>query len=115
MVQIIDLRPEWADYIAKEVSTWNCRYPPPIRLLAEIFIAGTYWLRTLDSAQKPPPLNFRETRPPWLSTPGSVEDPTMQIERLTFSGWLWETYHSLRVTGSSRDDKAGINIILWAF
>ena len=65
--------------------------------------------------QKVPTVDFRETRPPRLSTDVSVEDPTMKIERLTFFGWVWEPYHSLRVTGASKDDKSGIYLRLWAF
>ena len=85
----------WADDIATEVINWNCREPPPIRLLGEIVIACAHWLRMLDSVQKYPPVDIRETRPPWLSTDGSVENPTMQIEHITFFGWVWEYYHSL--------------------
>ena len=44
-----------------------------------------------------------------------MEDPTMKIERLTFFGWVWEPYHSLRVTEASKDDKAGIYLSLWEF
>ena len=44
-----------------------------------------------------------------------MEDPTIQIERIEFFGWVWEPYHSLIVTGSSRDDKAGIDITISAF
>ena len=39
----------------------------------------------------------------------------MKIERLAFFGWLWEPYHSLRLTGSYKDDKSGIDIIRWKF
>ena len=84
MVQLLDLRTNWADDIFTEVSNWNCRYPPPVQLLDEISTAGAYWLRTFDSVQKDLPVNFRETQPPWLSTARYVEDPTMQIESLAF-------------------------------
>ena len=72
MGQLLDLRPERADDIATEVSKWNCRDPPPILLRAEVVITGAYWLRMLDSLQKCPHVDFCETRPPWLSTAGSV-------------------------------------------
>ena len=61
--QLLDIRPEWVDDIATEISNWNCRDPPLIRILAEIGIAGAYWLRTLESVQKSPLVDFRETRP----------------------------------------------------
>ena len=32
--QLFDLRPEWADDIDTEVSNWNCREPPSIRILS---------------------------------------------------------------------------------
>ena len=84
MGQILDLRPEWADDISTEISNWNFRDPLPIRLLSEIGISDAYWLRALDSVQKYPPVDLRENRHPWISTAGYVEDPNMQIERLTF-------------------------------
>ena len=65
-----------------------------IRLLAEIGITCVYWLQKLDSVKKDPPVDFHETQSLWSSTAGSMEDPTMQIERLEFLGWLWEPYHS---------------------
>ena len=65
--------------------------------------------------QKGPPVYFRKTRPPWLSTTGSAEDPTIQIERLAFFGWLWEPYHSPRLTLSSKYDKAVIDLSLGEF
>ena len=49
--QLIYLRPEWADDIATEVSNWNCRETPPIRILVEIGITGAYRLWTLDTVQ----------------------------------------------------------------
>ena len=115
MGQITDLRPNWADDIATEVSNWNLRDPLPIRLLSEIGISGDYWLQALYSVQKYPPVDFRGNQPPWLSNAGSVEDPTMQIEHLAFFGYVWEPYHSLRVNGASRDYKTGIDISLWEF
>ena len=65
--------------------------------------------------KKDPPVHFHKNLPPWLCTSGSVEESTIQIERLTFFGWVWESYHSLRVTGASRDDKTGINRRIWGF
>ena len=50
--QLIDLRPEWADDSSTEVTNWNCRDHPLIRLLSEIVTAGAYWLQTLDSVPK---------------------------------------------------------------
>ena len=64
---------------------------------------------------KSPLVDFCETRSPCLSISGSVEDPTMQIELPAFFVWLWEPYHSLWVTGASKDDKTVINLILWMF
>ena len=83
LVQLLD-RPEWAYDIATEVSNFNCRDPPPIQLLSEIGIAGVYWLLAFGSVQKYRPVYFSKTRPPWLSAAGSMEYPTMSIERLAF-------------------------------
>ena len=58
--QLLYLWPKWEDDISTEVSNWNPRDPPPIRLLAEICIAGAYWLQTLDSFQKASPVDFRK-------------------------------------------------------
>ena len=88
--QLLDLRTEWADNITIEVISCNYREPPPIRIISEISIAGDYWLRTLDLVQNPPTLYFRDSCPPWLSTAGSTEYPTMKIEGLAFFSWLWE-------------------------
>ena len=82
--QLLDLRPEWVDDITTEVRNWNCREPPPIQLLSEIGIAGVYWLLAFGSVQKYRPVYFSKTRPPWLSAAGSMEYPTMSIERLAF-------------------------------
>ena len=39
----------------------------------------------------------------------------MKIELPAFFVWVWEPYHSLRVTGDSKDDKVEIYISLWDF
>ena len=70
--QILYLRPEWEDDIDTEVSNLKCRETPPIRIYSEIGITGAYWLRILDSVQKYTPLDFCETRYPWLSNDVSM-------------------------------------------
>ena len=39
----------------------------------------------------------------------------MQIERLAFFRYVCETYHSLRVTGTSKYYKTGTDLSLWSF
>ena len=63
--------------------------------------------------KKDPPVDFCDTRTPWLSTSGSVEDPNIKIDRLVFFVWVWEPYYSVQVTGYHKDDKEGIDISIW--
>ena len=44
-----------------------------------------------------------------------MEDPTTQVVRLAFFKWVWQPNQSLRVTGSSKDDKSWIDIFMWVF
>ena len=65
--------------------------------------------------KKSPHVDLDKTQPTWLITSRYVEYTTMQIERLDFFGWVWGYYYSLRVTRDSKENKAGIDLILWAF
>jgi hypothetical protein len=112
--QLLVLRPEWSEDIALDVWSWNQGQPPPIRLHAEIGIAGAVWMQSLEYIQHAPPSDFRETRPLWHSVAGSINDPVQQIERLAYFGWVWETHHSANVSIATKVDSAGIDLKHWA-
>ena len=61
VVEVDGGREPGSDDIATEVSNWNFREPPPIRLIAEIVTACSYWSQTLDTVQKDLPVDFHET------------------------------------------------------